>query len=135
MPIHQADLHGSKRDQEKVDPKAVDAFFSGECDLADGLGVGDELISGLRRQALALYESGRFDRAIKVVLGVVALGRIHPADPLLLARCYDKLGNIAAARECEDHANRMMQAMGIEIPPAPSELMTTGAAGRAPKGG
>lgn len=118
MAIHQADLHGSKKAQEKVDEKAMQAFLDGECDLATGLGVTEEMIKGLRRQALALYETAHYDRAIKVVLGLVALGSVHPADPLLLSRCYEKLGNVDAARQCEEHAERMMSALGIEIPPS-----------------
>ncbi|MCK6548588.1 CDC27 family protein [Myxococcota bacterium] len=118
MPIHQADIHGFKKAQDKVDEKVIDRFFDGDCDLAEALGVSDELIDGMRRQALALYESGKYQNAVQVVLGLVAMGRVHPADPLLLARCYEKLGKLEAAAECNAHGERLLSAMGIEIPPA-----------------
>lgn len=116
MAIHQANLHGSKRDQERTDEKAMRAFLAGEVDLAEGLGVDRELIEGLRRQAVALFETGKWDRCVQVVLGVVALGSVHPADAIMLSRCYDRLGRPAAADACRDHAERMMSAMGIEVP-------------------
>jgi hypothetical protein len=116
MAIHRADLHGSKKAHERVDELAVERFIKGECDLVDGLGIDDDVLQGLRRQALALYESGKFERCIKVVLGVVALGSVHPADPVLLARAYEKLGMHEAAAECDRHAERIMSALGIEVP-------------------
>ena len=42
----------------------------------------------MRRQALALMESGKWVRSIDVVLGVSALGNVHPADALILEHCY-----------------------------------------------
>jgi hypothetical protein len=116
MPIHQADLHGSKKDQERVDPLKVEKFLAGECDLVEALGIDDEMLDGLRRQALALYQAGKWERCIKVVLGLVALGSVHPADPVLLARSYEKLGMHDAAAQCDLHAERMMKELGVEVP-------------------
>ncbi len=115
MPIHQADIHGSKKEQDWVDLLKVERFVKGEIDLATGLGIDDDFLQGLRRQALALYQSGKWERCIKVVLGIVALGSVHPADPVLLARSYEKLGMLEAAAECDRHAERMMSALGIEL--------------------
>lgn len=118
MAIHQADLHGSKRDQAKIDRDAMRSFLSGEGDLADGLAIDLGVIDGLRRQALALHDAGKWQRCIDVVLALVAMGSVHPADPFLLARCYRELGMTEAAEQCASHAERLMKALGIELPPA-----------------
>src|SRR5215470_3687449 len=92
MPIHQADLNGSKKKREWIDELAIERFMKGEIDLQKALGVDDQLLLALRRQAFALYQSGKWERCIKIVLGVVALGSVHPADAVLLARSYEQLG-------------------------------------------
>ena len=116
MPIHQADLHRSKKDQERVDPAAAAAFIDGEGDLADGLTLSPELVDGLRRQAHALLSAGHYQRTIDVVLAIVALGSVHPADPLMLADAYRALGMREAADQCQQHADLMLDAMGVHVP-------------------
>jgi hypothetical protein len=114
MRIHQAELAGSRKDRERTDAAAARAFAEGKIDLVEALGVSEEALSGLRRQAIALHEAGKHDRAIKIVLGLVALGRVHPVDPILLARCYAAIGNREAAAECSSHAKRMLEALDID---------------------
>jgi hypothetical protein len=117
MAIHQADLAGSRRDRERVNPAAMAGYLQGEADLSDGLDLSPELVDSLRRQAHALMTAGRWQRCIDVTLALVAMGSVHPADPLMLAHCYRALGMPEAADQCQAHGDRMMQAMGLELPP------------------
>ena len=111
MSKQQLDLAGFKKAREKVDDKAIDKFFNGETDLAGALGLDSEAIDKMRRQAVALYGAGKWDACVKLVLGVVALGSVHPADALLLAKCYTELGNRNAAEQCTAHYEQMMRAV------------------------
>lgn len=113
MAIHQADLLAAKKANDRVDRKAVEGYLKGEGTLAEGLGLTPENISSLRRQALALVEAGKWQRAIDVVLGLVAMGNVHPADPAILARCYTELGQPELARTCAEHADAMFDALGL----------------------
>ena len=117
MGIHQADLYGSKKEQERIDRDALKSYLDGDVDLKDGLGLDEEVIQSLRRQATALLAAGKWQRAIDVVLALVALGSVHPADPLLLARAYRELGMHTAAAACLDHGVQILDAMGLELPP------------------
>lgn len=126
MPIHQADLLASKTANERVDRKAIEAYLQGQGSLADGLSLTPENILSLRRQALALLEAGKWQRAIDVVLGLVALGNIHPADPAILARCYMELGQTEMARVCGEHADAMIEALGLVNEPTASESAPEG---------
>ena len=121
MAIHQADLASSRRDRERVNVAAMTGYLEGEADLSDGLDLSPELVHSLRRQAHALMTAGRWQRCIDVVLALVAMGSVHPADPLMLAHCYRALGMAAAAEQCQAHGDRMMQAMGLELPEALEE--------------
>jgi hypothetical protein len=114
MTLHRADLAASKKAQEKIDPLAVSSYLKGERDLAGALSLSDEQITALRRQALALFESGRVERAIDVINGLVALGRFHPLDAILLSRCYEKLGRTEEAQAFAAHADRILRALEIE---------------------
>lgn len=114
MTLHRADLAASKKAREKTDPLAVSSFLRGERDLAGALNLTDEQLQGLRRQALALFEAGRVERAIDVINGLIALGRIHPLDAILLSRCYEKLGREEEARAFAAHAERIMREMGLD---------------------
>lgn len=85
----------------RVDEKAIDRLFDGKIDLPTALGFGAEAQKDMRRQAIALCGSGRFRACIDVVLGVTALGTVHPVDAVLLSRCYRALGDVAAAEHVE----------------------------------
>jgi hypothetical protein len=110
MAKQQLGLAGSEKARTSVDPLRAERFIRGELEIADALGL--DGADDLRRQAVALYGSGRFDACIEVVLGLAALGNVHPVDPLLLARCYTALGDVANAELCADHYERMMRALG-----------------------
>lgn len=116
MGIHQADLNAPKNATGRLDRKAVERYLAGQGDLAEGLGVDAEQILALRRQALALSEAGKWQRAIDVVLGLVALGSVHPADPAILSRCYQALGKEEEARACAEHAEALWSALGLGAP-------------------
>lgn len=115
MAIHQADLLASKKANDRVDRKAIEGYLQGQGTLAEGLGLAPENILSLRRQALALLEAGKWQRAIDVVLGLVALGNVHPADPGILARCYTELGQPELARACAEHADALIEALGLGL--------------------
>lgn len=116
MPIHQASLAGSRKDRERVDHAAMQEYLHSEADLFDGLDLGPELVDDLRRQAHALMCAGHWQRCVDVTLALVAMGSVHPADPVMLSTCYKALGMADAARACQDHADQMMAAMGLELP-------------------
>jgi hypothetical protein len=110
MSKQQIGLAGSEKVRTSVDPLRAERFLRGEIELAEALGLEDA--NELRRQAVALYGGGKYDACIEVVLGLAALGNVHPVDPLLLARCYTALGDVANAELCTDHYERMMRALG-----------------------
>lgn len=116
MAIHQANLTASRKDRERVDTEAMQAYLHNEADLSEGLDLGPELGDDLRRQAHALMCAGQFQRCIDVTLALSALGSVHPADALMLGTCYRALGMEGAASQCEQHGARMMEAMGLELP-------------------
>jgi hypothetical protein len=114
MPIHQAELAGRKSDRTRNDPEAEAAYLRGESTLGRALGVGDEMFAAIRRQARALFDAGRFERARDVLLGISALGRVHPADLELLAGCYRALGDHENADQVAAHAKELSSLLGEE---------------------
>ncbi len=116
MSMHLAHLAGSKRDRETINLRAMEPYFEGEADLGEGLGLNEDLLNDLRRQAHALMCAGHFQRSVDVTLSLVAMGSVHPADALMLAQCYRTLGMEQAADQCEQHGDKMMAAMGYELP-------------------
>jgi hypothetical protein len=108
--MHIADLFAA-RNEGSIEWRSVEEYLRGDCDLAEGLSVGEEAITALRRQALALMKTGKWSRAADVVLGVSALGSVHPADALILARCDRALGEEHRAGQI---ARRLMRAMEID---------------------
>ena len=100
MSKHQLQLAGHTRARTHVDEKAVDRLARG-ARLEAALGISEAQIDALRRQAIALHGAGKWRACVDVVLGVTALGSVHPVDALLLARCYRQLGELEAAEACE----------------------------------
>ncbi len=121
--IHQADLYARRDDDSIRSWGSVELYLEGECDLADGLAIGGDAIDGLRRQAVALLKMGKWQRAIDVMLGVSALGSVHPGDALVIERCERGLGNAASAQRARAVAERLMRALGAgesaidQVPP------------------
>jgi hypothetical protein len=109
MTKQQIGLAGSEKARTWVDPLLAERFVAGEIGIQEALGFHD--VTELRRQAVALYSGGKYDACIEVVLGLAALGNVHPVDPLLLARCYTALGDVQNARLCTEHYERMMSAL------------------------
>jgi hypothetical protein len=88
------DLLGTRRrDEVHLDASALEATVRGERALADALGITPEDVSGLRSQARALFDSGKWDRASAVLQGIVALGCSEPEDLVLIAACCERLGD------------------------------------------
>lgn len=106
----------SRRARERIDLLALRDYLDGACDLADGLGLESDDVRDLRKQALAFAEHGRHDKCVDVVLGLVALGSVHPVDPALLGRSYAALGKTRLAAACEAHRARLWRAMAAEVP-------------------
>jgi hypothetical protein len=88
------------------------SFIEGRSELSEALALSDETATDLRRQAIALHQAGKFEACIDVVLGLAALGNVHPVDPLLLARCYTAVGDVRNAEICTEHYERMTKARG-----------------------
>lgn len=109
MSKHQLQLAGHAKARAKTDKKSIDRLAAGDTDLPEALGVTDAQLEALRRQAIALHTAGKWQACIDVVLGVTALGSVHPVDALLLARCYRQLGDDASAQACEAHYESMFR--------------------------
>ncbi len=77
----------------------------------------------MRRRALELLQRSQWKRSQRLLFGLVALGEAHPADALMLARCYRGLGDLPRARLCEQHAVRLMNALGIAVKPEALEVL------------
>ncbi len=116
MSKQQIDLAKSKKKKRWTDPALVSEYATGEVELGRALGLDAEAVQALRRQAVALYESGKWQRCIDVVLGVVALGSVHPVDALLLAGSYKELGQVVESEQCAAHARQLFNAMGLTLP-------------------
>lgn len=120
MSKQQLKLAGSLKAKTKTNKKAVDRLLDGRADLRDALGVQAQQVEDLRRQAIALHEAGKWQACIDVVLGVTALGSVHPLDALLLARCYRVLDDLPQAEACEQHYEDLMrvaqQTQGAGVP-------------------
>lgn len=114
MSKQQLRLSGSKKARTNVDELAVQKLAEGDIDLKEALGLSEATIEDMRRQAIALYGSAKYEACIEVVLGISALGSVHPVDPLLLARCYTALGDVANAELCAAHYERLSEAFGLE---------------------
>lgn len=108
MSKQQLELAGSLKAKTKTNKKLVDRLLEGKANLQTALGVDEAQVEKLRRQAIALYEAGKWQACIDVVLGVSALGSVHPLDALLLARSYRALGDAVKALACERHFEGLM---------------------------
>lgn len=114
MPIHQAELAGRSSAQERHDPEAEAAYLRGERTLAGALDLDDDTFDAIRRQAVALFDAQRFERARDVLLGISALGRVHPGDMVLLAACYKALGDHETAAKIDAQARKLIAALDEE---------------------
>lgn len=123
MPLHQADLSVSRRARERIDLVALRDYLEGECDLADGLGLPSDDVRELRKQALALSKHGRHDACVDVVLGLVALGSIHPVDAVLLGRSFAALGRERLAAESDAHRARLWRTVAAGVPEDALEVL------------
>src|SRR5438874_1443013 len=108
MSKHRVQLHGSKKKSKDVDPFAIARFMKGEATLVEALKLDEQTFDGLRRQAHALFDAGKWQQCIDVVRGLAALGDVDPFDPFLLAGSYRALGDDDAARIAEEVGERML---------------------------
>jgi hypothetical protein len=84
--------------------------------MGETLGVGGPERLALRQHALGLMEQGQWREAVAVVRGLLAMGDLHPADPLLLARCFTGMGQPQAAQRAVEHARQIHAALGLTFP-------------------
>lgn len=106
----------AKKAPTKVDEPKKQAYLDGEVTLSEALGITPEIAKDLRRQALALFETRRWRQCEDVLSGLAALGQVHPADAIMLARCAAELGRADEARAFQQHADRLFDALGIAAP-------------------
>lgn len=97
MSRHQLRIHGSKKTRGEVDGERVGRLLRGDGDLAQALGLEGAQVEALRAQALALYQSEKWARAIDVLLAVAALDALEPWELVILARAYRETGDDASA--------------------------------------
>ena len=103
----------SSGDKKRVDEKSKSAYLDGDVSLAVGLGVTPAMAQDLRRQALALFETRRWQQCIDVLRGLAALGQVHPADILMMAGSLEAIGKKEQAHVLHVHADRMLAALGV----------------------
>lgn len=120
MSMHRLGLIGSEKKQRKVDVKVLTRFFEGKIRLDEALELDSKAAAGLRRQAHALYESGKWQQCIDVILGLAAVGDVDPFDPLLMAGAYTELGNAEAARLCTEMGEKMLETLDGLLRAAPA---------------
>ncbi|MCK6548586.1 hypothetical protein L6R52_22250 [Myxococcota bacterium] len=109
MSIHQLNLRAPEKKARAIDEKVIAKYLRGEASLLDALKVDEKSTSALRRQAHALYEAGKWQQCIDVLLGLAAIGDVDAFDPLLLAGAYTELGDADAAEKCMKAGERMLQ--------------------------
>ncbi len=103
----------SSGDRKRVDEKSKRAYLDGDEPLAHGLGVTPAMALDLRRQALALYQTRRWQQCIDVLRGLAALGQVHPADVLMMAGSLEALGKKEQAHVLHVHADRLLASLGV----------------------
>jgi hypothetical protein len=104
--IHQVRLE-SKQNQA-IDEAKVVAYLKGEASLREALGIGDDVLAMLRRQAHALYDAAQWQRCVDVVRGLAELDDVQWTDAFLLVRCFEELGRPDLAAVCRDARDGMM---------------------------
>jgi hypothetical protein len=117
--LHQARLWADPPSSNAVEPDAVEAYRAGEIDLADALAVAPATIRGLRLQAIAFLEAGKWSAARDVALALFALGRIHPIDAFVLAAALAHLGDERSERAARAHRDRLLAALGVRTARTP----------------
>jgi hypothetical protein len=115
MSKQQLRLHGSKRRQDDVRLLLIEACLEGKKTLAQSMGITDRTIGELRSQAYVLYRTGKWERCIDVVLGLVSLGSLEPWDPVILSRCYDEIDDSDHSAQCAKIAQVMLADLDAAI--------------------
>lgn len=86
-------------------------LLAGDRSLAEHLGLEAGALGGLRAQAAALYEAGKWERLVGVLHGLISLGDVEPWDAVMLARAYDELGDGGSAALAARVAEEMLGAL------------------------
>jgi hypothetical protein len=115
MSKQQLGLHGSKKRQDDVRLLLIEACLDGKKTLAQAMGITDRTIAELRAQAYVLYRTGKWERCIDVVLGLVSLGSLEPWDPVILSRCYDEIDDPDHSAICAKIAQVMLSELDAAI--------------------
>lgn len=76
----------------------VEALKARRISIFDAIGATEKNVEELRAQARALYEGGKWERCLEVVLGIAALGKLSLMDAVMMPRCYRELGDHASAQ-------------------------------------
>ncbi len=116
MSKQQLNLAGFGKKRSQVNKKTLDQFFQGKLDLPEALGLTENNLEEMRRQAIAFHGAGKYQECVDLVLGISALGSIHPVDAKLLSLCYAELGQKDAADSCQLHFEEMMRQVNQPIP-------------------
>ena len=99
MSLHRVQLQGGAA-RDTFDPAAVRAYSKGELGLREALGVGEDAIGAMRRQAQAYFHTGRFGECVDVLLGLGVLEDVEARDAAMLAEAFYALGDEQSARRC-----------------------------------
>ncbi len=98
-----------------LDAQRVEAYALGRATLAETVGVTPEVLAELRRQARALFDTGRWAPCLEVVSGLVLLGDLDAQSFVLAAECSRRLGAAERAREWLGHAELVAHATGVRL--------------------
>ena len=87
---------------------SIERLLRDEISLSEAIDATPQAIAGLRRQAEALYRSGKWRRCIALLEAVMELGDRTPLDPVMLSRCYDELGETGSAARWAEVAQQVL---------------------------
>jgi hypothetical protein len=96
-----------------VDSEKVAQAIEGALDLRTALGVEPEVVEGLRRQARALCEVGKWQKCLEVMLGLAALDDLLPPDLVVMALAYEGLGDAELSAKLIAEAEGLMAAADL----------------------
>ncbi len=116
MSKQQLDLTVSKRrSQPSRDQAALEAAARGEKPLAEALGLTDDDVAGLQRQARTLFDTQKHERCAQVLEALIALQRFDAEDVLQLALCYQALGNHEKAALWMAQAHELLRQLEAQV--------------------
>lgn len=108
MPIHQLNLRPRSKEEAPIDGPAVAEFLEGTRSLQAALCVTTEHVAQMKRQAVALFETKRWQRCADVLQGLAQIDEVGLEEVLMLIHCHRELGQMDEAELCEQARDLML---------------------------